>query len=458
MRLIAASGQVGYGFDEQAFQRALEINPDFIGCDAGSMDPGPFYLGAGQAFVSREAYKRDLRIMVKSGKALRIPVVIGSSGGAGGEPHLQWSLDILKEITREENLTLRVAVIHSEPEKGYLKGKLAAGQIEPLGPVPELTEEALEKSERIVAMMGAEPIIEALKGGAEVVMAGRSSDSAIFAAPALLEGYPKGVSWHLGKIIECGASVALPKIGNDCMVGHLFKDPDYFIVETPNLNKTCPRIRVAAHTLYENPNPYYLYEPSGMLDTSGCTYEQVDARSVKVMGSTFVPSTRYTVKLEGVELAGYRTITIGGIRDPGLISQIDAYLDELKKNLRRRAESVGFTEADYEVVFRIYGKNGVMREKEVVSESGSHELAIIIDVVAETQEKAHSILFMARHLLLHTDFEGRLCISGNVAFPYSPSDIDTGPVYRFNVWHLLTVDDPLEPFRMEFMDIHGEDG
>ena len=195
-----------------------------------------------------------------------------------------------------------------------------------------------------------------------------------------------------------------------------------------------------------------------MLDTSGCTYEQVDARSVKVMGSTFVPSTRYTVKLEGVELAGYRTITIGGIRDPGLISQIDAYLDELKKNLRRRAESVGFTEADYEVVFRIYGKNGVMREKEVVSESGSHELAIIIDVVAETQEKAHSILFMARHLLLHTDFEGRLCISGNVAFPYSPSDIDTGPVYRFNVWHLLTVDDPLEPFRMEFMDIHGEDG
>jgi hypothetical protein len=453
MILIAASGQVGYGFEEEAFQRALEMGPDYIGCDAGSMDPGPFYLGMGQAFVSKEAYKRDLRIMVKSGKRLRIPVVIGSAGGGGGEPHLRWSTEILREIAEEEDLGFKLALIHTEPEKEYLKKKLTAGKIKPLGAAPEITDRDIDKSVRIVAMMGAEPIIEALKGGAEVVMAGRASDSAIFAAPALLQGYPKGAAWHLGKIIECGASVALPKIGNDCMIGHLFKDEDYFVVETPNLNKTCPRIRVAAHTLYENPNPYYLYEPSGMLDTSDCIYEQKDARSVKVMGSKFVPSPNYTVKLEGVEFVGYRTITIGGTRDPVLISQIDTYLKELKKNLKRRAETIGVPEEEYDVVFRIYGKNGVMGEKEIVTELVSHELAIIIDVVADTQEKAHSILSLARHLLLHTDFEGRLCISGNVAFPYSPSDIDTGPVYRFNIWHLLEPDDPLEPFFTEFLDI-----
>jgi hypothetical protein len=171
------------------------------------------------------------------------------------------------------------------------------------------------------------------------------------------------------------------------------------------------------------------------------------------MGSKFVPSPNYTVKLEGVEFVGYRTITIGGTRDPVLISQIDTYLKELKKNLKRRAETIGVPEEEYDVVFRIYGKNGVMGEKEIVTELVSHELAIIIDVVADTQEKAHSILSLARHLLLHTDFEGRLCISGNVAFPYSPSDIDTGPVYRFNIWHLLELDDPLEPFFTEFLDI-----
>lgn len=451
LKLIAASGQVGYGFAEKAFERALDMGPDYIGCDAGSMDPGPFYLGAGQAFVSREAYKRDLRIMVASGRELKIPVVIGSAGGGGGEPHIQWSLEILKEIAKEDGFKFNLAVIHSEPDKKYLKNKLTTGKIQPLGPVPELTEDAIEKSVRIVAMMGAEPIMKALKEGAEVVIAGRASDSAIFAAPALLKGYPKGLAWHLGKIIECGASVALPKVGNDCMIGHLSED--YFIVETPNLDKTCPRIRVAAHTLYENPNPYHLYEPSGILDTSHCVYEQLDERSVKVMGSRFIPSPKYTVKLEGVQLVGYRTITIGGTRDPGLIGQIDAYLEDLRKNLERRTKMVGFSGEDYKVIFRVYGKNGVMGEKEIVTKILSHELAIIIDVIAQTQEMAHTILSLARHLLLHTDFEGRLCIAGNIAFPYSPSDIDTGPVYRFNVWHLVEPDNPYELFPIEFMNI-----
>jgi len=453
MKLIAASGQVGYGFDSDAFQRALAMKPDYIGCDAGSMDPGPFYLGHGVPFVAREAYKRDLAIMVKSGKKLKIPVVVGSSGGAGGEPHIQWSLDILKEIAAEEGLNFKLAIIHSEQDKEYLKKKLKENKIKPLGPVKDLTEEAIEKSVRVVAMMGAEPMMKALKDGAEIILAGRSSDAAIFAAPALLKNYPKATAWHLGKIIECGAAVALPKIGNDCMVGQLYQGKDSFIVKTPNPKKTCPRIRVAAHTLYENPNPYYLYEPSGMLDTSACIYEQIDPFSVKVTNSKFVPADKYTVKLEGVELAGYRTITIGGIRDPILINMIDEYIDELKKNIAKRIETVGLSNKRYDIVFRIYGKNGVMGEKEFVSDVRSHELAVIIDVVAETQEAAHSILSLARHLLLHSDYEGRLCISGNIAFPYSPSDIDTGPVYRFNVWHLLEPDDPYEPFPIEFMDI-----
>jgi hypothetical protein len=179
----------------------------------------------------------------------------------------------------------------------------------------------------------------------------------------------------------------------------------------------------------------------------------MDDRTVKVTGSRFVPADRYTVKLEGVELAGYRTMTVAGIRDPVLIEKMDTYMDDLKRNLKIRATGLGFHETDYDIVFRIYGKNGVMQEKERISETASHELGIIIDVVAETQEKAHSVLSLARHLLLHSDFEGRFCISGNVAFPYSPSDIDTGPVYRFGIWHLLELKDPMEPFSMEFIDV-----
>jgi hypothetical protein len=450
MKIIAASGIVGYGFDMEAFQRALDMNPDYIGCDAGSMDPGPYYLGAGQAFVSRNAYKRDLRIMVLSGKARGAPVVVGSAGGAGGEPHIQWSLDILRDIVQEEDLSLKVGIIHSEPTKEYLIRKLQEGKIRPLGPVPELRQEDIGRSARVVAMMGAEPIMRALEEAPDLILAGRVSDSAIFAAPALLNNYPEGPAWHLGKIIECGASVALPKIGNDSMVGRLF--PDHFLVETPNVNKTCPRIRVAAHTLYENPDPYRLLEPSGMLDTSNCVYEQIDGRTVRVSGSRFVPAEKYTVKLEGVELAGYRTITIGGIRDPVLVHSIDDYLEKLRHNLRKRVETTGYASEEYSLTFRVYGKNGVMGEKEVIAQP-AHELAVIIDVVAGTQENARAILSLARHLLMHSDFEGRFCISGNAAFPYSPSDIDMGSVYRFHIWHLLELEDPCEPFAVEYLNL-----
>ena len=60
---------------------------------------------------------------------------------------------------------------------------------------------------------------------------------------------------------------------------------------------------------------------------------------------------------------------------------------------------------------------------------------------------------MAHGAILHTPFEGRLCSSGNMAFPYSPHDIEMGPVYRFNICHLVEPDNPLEMFNVEMVDV-----
>ena len=59
-RAMAVSGMLGYGFTQEAFRRGLELDLDLIACDAGSADPGPYYLGSGTAFVPRLAAKRDL--------------------------------------------------------------------------------------------------------------------------------------------------------------------------------------------------------------------------------------------------------------------------------------------------------------------------------------------------------------------------------------------------------------
>jgi hypothetical protein len=69
VRALAATGQLGTGFKEESLRAALAMRPDFIGCDAGSTDPGPYYLGAGVCMASRVAIRRDLRLLLRAGRS-----------------------------------------------------------------------------------------------------------------------------------------------------------------------------------------------------------------------------------------------------------------------------------------------------------------------------------------------------------------------------------------------------
>ncbi len=74
-RVLSATAILGYGFPEASFRAGLAKKPHLIGADAGSTDPGPYYLGAGKSFTDRSAVKRDLRFMLKAGVGLGVPVV-----------------------------------------------------------------------------------------------------------------------------------------------------------------------------------------------------------------------------------------------------------------------------------------------------------------------------------------------------------------------------------------------
>lgn len=456
MRLLAASGMLGYGFAEESFNRALSKGVDLIGCDAGSMDPGPYYLGAGVPFVSRRACKRDLGLLLEAGIRGAVPVVLGSAGGGGGEPHLEWTLSLIEEIAEERGLGFRMAVIHAEQDPAVLKDALDAGRIRALGPIAELDHDTLAGATRVVGMMGVEPLQAALDAGAQVVMAGRCSDAAIYASLPLARGHDAGLSWHLGKIIECAGQVIEPRTGQDSVLGTLADD--HFLVEPGHPEKRCTRIRIAGHTMYENPSPYELAEPGGVLDTRGCSYEQVDTRTVRVAGSRFHPGARYTVKLEGVTAIGVRTVFVAGIRDPVLIAGIDEFVDACRDRVANEAASLGIDPECYALTVRRYGQNAVMGAREPVQDATPHEIGIVADVIAPDEDTSRAVMAKARYALLHTDFAGRKCISGNLAIPFSPSDLSAGEAYRFSVWHTLEIDDPLAPFPMEMVEVGRRHG
>ena len=92
-----------------------------------------------------------------------------------------------------------------------------------------------------------------------------------------------------------------------------------------------------------------------------------------------------------------------------------------------------------------------MGELEPVKESKSHELGIVIEAVADTQEVANTICSFARSTMLHFGYEGRISTAGNLAFPYSPSDFEGGAVYVFNLYHILETNSEKDLFEVEYM-------
>jgi hypothetical protein len=356
-------------------------------------------------------------------------------------------VSIVREAAAEDELHFRLAIIHSEQDKGWVKRQLAAERIRSLRNVPPLDPATVERAARIVGMMGPEPFIEALDGGAEVVLAGRSSDPAPWAACAMRAGLPPAPAWYAGKMLECGATAALPK-GHDCLLATVGED--HVVCEATNPIRKCTPLSVANHSLHENASPCLHHEPGGLLDTTACRFDALTDRSVRVSGMTWRPISPYTVKLEGTELVGYRAVTICGTRDPGLIGQIDRFIETVHENVVEKAAAFGVPPQAYHLFFRIYGRDGVMGRWEPAGEIRSHELGILVEVVAQSQEEANAVLAIARTNTLHVDFPGRLCKEGNMAFPFSPSDLEGPPAYRFSVFHLVEPDDPRQMFPIEY--------
>lgn len=449
IRILSPTAILGYGFPQISFEAGLAADPHAIAVDAGSTDPGPYYLGSGKSFTNRAAVKRDLRFMLVAARQRGIPLVVGSAGGAGARPHLDWTVDIVREIAREERLTGRLAVIASDFEAPVLQAALEAGTLVPLPPGGPACADDVTASTHIVAQIGEEPLIAALAAGADVVVSGRTYDPAVFAALPVLKGYDRGLALHMGKILECAAIAASPGSGSDCMLATL--DETGFVLEAPNPARTCTVTSIAAHTLYEKSDPYSLPGPGGRLDLTATRFEQLDDRRVRVTGTRFVPSDGYFVKIEGARRIGFRTVTIAGARAPDFIGKLDQIIAGVRDRVADNFPDM--SKGNARLLFRIYGRDGVMGPLEPERAHMPHEIGLVIEAVADSQERADTIVSFARSTMLHYGYPGRVSTAGNLAFPYSPSDFSAGVVYGFSLYHLLRLDDPVSAFPFEMSNL-----
>jgi hypothetical protein len=452
IRFVSPVGSVGGGISGTALEEALAQAPHFIACDAGTTDAGPFSLGMGIPAFPREAVKRDLSLMLRAGRKANIPVIIGSAGTAGGDVHVDWVLEIAREIVAEHRLTLRTAVIYAEQDKAYLKRLLHQDRILPLDPAPPISDSIIDSSSRIVGMMGAEPLQQAILDGADFVLAGRCSDSALFAAIPLMQDFPPGLAWHAGKVSECGTLVC-DTLGKGVIFTTISHDE--ITIRPYGAGLRCTPHSVAAHSLYENSDPYLHRECSATFDLTKSTFEAIDDVTVRIRGSEFI-SEPYTVKLEGAALAGYQSIIVGGIRDPYIIRQLDSWLATVHSYIDESVSHVLGDEADkssYSVVFHTYGINAVMGCLEPDPKHLPHEVGIVLEATASTQDMAHKLAQLSRQPLLHYPIKEWAGSITAFACLHNPAVIDRGPVYRFNLNHVAVPSTPLEMFRTRFVDL-----
>ncbi|MFT3988707.1 DUF4387 family protein [Aestuariivirga sp.] len=358
------------------------------------MDAGPYYLGTGTEYFEREAVKADWRHMVEAAQKTGAPVILGSSGMAGGDRNIAYMLDVAKEVFAELGVKdAKVAVIGAELAPEIVIKEFRAGTLRATGAGPELSEEALRES-TIVGQMGIHPLITALESGAQYVIAGRSCDIALFASDMIRRGIDPGIAYHVGHVLECGALACDPGSPSDCLVAEIYDDGSALFV-APNPQRRCTPYSIAAHSLYEESHPQLQFYPEGILVMEKTEFFAKDSRTAGIRNSQFVRSSKpwpWSIKLEGARRLGARKVSL------------------------LRIDQADLPKVPADVL--VYGRNGVQARPVSGDE---RELGIIIETTSKTEEGAVLLASLLTHYLIHYGYPGRKATAGNIAYPMSPN-------------------------------------
>ncbi|MFT0138087.1 acyclic terpene utilization AtuA family protein [Alcanivoracaceae bacterium MT1] len=456
IKVIVPCGSLGAGVREEEIARGLALGAQAIATDAGSTDSGAAYLALGKSKNNRGAVKRDLKIMMKAQADSGVPIIVGTSGQAGGDLNLAWTRDIVLEVARELAVSPRIAMIHCEQDKATIKRLNTEGRITPLAPSLDLHNETVDSCEHIVAALGVEPFVAALEEGADIILAGRATDTAVIAAFPIWKGAPWGPSWHAGKIAECGVQCAENTTGGSGVL--LSIDAEGFEVEPLDPGNRCTPYSVSAHMLYENSDPFRLTEPGGVLDVSAAEYVSLDERTVRVIGSRWEPKP-YTMKLEGAAAGPYQTIMLVGIQDPDVLADIDGFHDRLLAALYERTRQCIPEEelGEFHISLRMYGWNAVTGVKPPAGTATPPEVGVLFVSTAATQELANTIAHACNPYFFHyPSIIGKELPS--YGFAFSPADIPRGRIYEFKLNHVVQLNDPFELVTTEWLDLSQENG
>jgi len=449
--VLIPSGVLGLGFSDKALANGVAARPHIIAIDGGSTDSGPWYLGTGRSKYSPAVCKAEWRKLMQARAALNVPLVIGSCGTCGVDDMVDWMAQITREIAAETGQAIKMAKLYSNQCAEFITERMAQGKSRALHPELPLDEQAVQSASHIVALAGIEQIQLALQSGADIVLAGRATDTASIAALPIANGENVAAAWHGAKVTECGALCAThPTSG----VVLLEVNQSGFTVTPMEPGARCTPHTVSAHMLYENADPFLLREPGGTLDVTDATYEALDETSVRVQGSRWIADDHYTVKLEAARSAGFQTTLLTLLRDRRYVENVAQWTARLTHFLTRLIkDQLELDATHYDLDFRHIGTTATLGDLENQKTTPT-EVGVLLTVTADSAEQSMDIARLCNPHMLHfplTDNEEL----PTFAFPYSPVETARGELFEFFVNHVVLLDDPMQVFRLETETINA---
>lgn len=445
LRVLGASGQLGFGIAQDGLMRGLQRRPHLIGCDMGSIDPGPYYLATGEMAAPREMALRDLELVLDAALSCGAPLIIGSAGTAGAAPHLGATRQLIEQISLRRGWRFRMVTVRTDVQASEVIRARSQGRLEPIGPMPLPSEQEIEDCGHIVGQCGVQTLRRALELDPDVLLVGRACDTAIFAALPIMLGYSAALSLHMAKIIEC-ASLCCEPAGRDPILAEL--DEEGFVLESMNPQLRATPLSVAAHSLYEQADPFVVDEPDGVLQLDAVRCHALDERRTRVEGARFSERARPSLKIEGAAAMGWRVVLMAGVADPGLIGRLQEVLRAVELKVRALADG------SWSVHPRIYGL-GAVRDLAPALHS-THEVGLLLEFVAPEPDRARAVAAVFRQHLLHHGFEGRMSTAGNLAFAFTPPELDAGRAARFLIYHVMHDTDLEQRFPTEVCEVGGD--
>ena len=325
---LAEKGDIQYLCFECLAERTIAIAQQ-----AKMKDPSQGYdalLAARMEAVLPICHKKGIKIITNMGAA-------NPQAGAAK----------IKQIAQKLNLNgLKIAAVSGDDV-------LQAVRMQDLT-IEETGEKLSSIKDRLVsanAYLGAGPILEALQGGADIVITGRVADPALFIAPLAYEFGWSLEDWNLmgqatviGHLLECAGQItggyfADPGFKDVPGVGHLgfpiaevSADGSAVITKVASAGGMVTLATCKEQLLYEIHNPKTYYTPDVVADFTSVSMTQIAKDQVRVNGGTGAAKTGLLkVSLGYVDsYIGEGQISYAG---PGAVNRGRLALDIVKERL-----------------------------------------------------------------------------------------------------------------------------